>query len=161
MAVQLVRKTSSDMLFKVISVTDDAIDWDKTYADEGDIGERQARHLKEHDTAALVFKDGAQPTMFVFDHPNRVDTAQKLRQVYARATNGKADADLFTEVYQKAFKGTEEGLDGGDMAAAPRRGGDLTKDFLQMLLDADVFDELALAFLAAANKPSDKSDKKK
>lgn len=162
MAVKIQKKTESSQLLKLISVTDDAIDWSKSYADEdASDDDKKLRYAKEHDLQALVFADGAAPTLFVFEHPHRVDVGRKIRGLYTKSLTGQGvGVDLWTEIWDKAYLGTEEGLDGAPRDQPPRRDGRMTDAYFQALEDSGIFAELALAFLAVVGRDRSSPEKK-
>ncbi len=149
--------TGADMVYPWYDVdggTDDAIDWDASYEGEGLEGMRKkSRYRTEHDQAKLTYKEGARPTLFVFRHPRRVDSSRSLRKTFTSVLRGSGDKELFTEVWQENFIGTQEGHE-AVLLNAPRPGDEelLSDKYLQALEDAEVFDELAQAFVMVANK---------
>lgn len=159
MAVKLKKTTQADQLLKLISLTDTAIDWGKSYthvedSEDEDWQQRKVEHVVSPDLSKLSFKDGEAPTLFVFKHPRRVDVRRELRAAYAKQMQGKSQ-DIFSEVWELAFIGTEEGLDGVKLDTAPRRGGKLTTEYCQALEDAGVLPEMANALLNYARSSVD------
>lgn len=152
MAIKLQRKTNNTQLLKLVSVLDDAIDWEKTYGDESSLPRKRSRYLKEHKISDLVFAEGVQPTLFVFEHPCRVDVARKIRHLYTKQMTARDQSDIFTEVWDKSFLGTEEGLDGSAREEPARRDSHITDGYFQTLEDSGVFEELAAAVLEVANE---------
>lgn len=162
MAIKLERKTQSHQLLKLVSVDDDAIDWQATYPDDhGDAGtggemtdeERQrkrARYLARHDIRELVFAEGAQPTVFVFEHPSRIDVDRKLRRSWTELLKPGSKSDIWTDVWNETFLGIEEGIVDAPRQPPPRQGDALTAGFLQALADAGVFAELGQAVVDLA-----------
>ena len=171
MAIKLERKTPNAKQLKLVSVFDDAIDWDRSCLDEvpsivptdadgnpspgfqaDDKSMEEARnrrrlaYLKSHKLDTLVFLPDTTPTVFVFDHPHRVDVSSKVRVIQTALQ--KRDADIITDVWQGCFLGTEEGLDGAPLVMATRRDGRLTADIVQALEDQGVFEELGTAYMA-------------
>jgi hypothetical protein len=155
MAVKLERTTNANERLSLISVLDDAIDWDQTYPDELSVHRKQSRYEQSREIKDLVFKEDVQPTIFVFDHPNRLDVRRKIRSAFARQAKAADQSDLFTEVWEKAFVGTQEGLDSKEIEPAPRRNGQITDAYYQALEDADVFVELATVFVREFGKSAD------
>lgn len=147
MAVKLERKTPRDKLLKVVSSTDSAIDWEKSFpgAELTEKGKRD-EYDERHELDKLVFKDGDHPTVFVFDHPARADVCESLRGAFAAQASGRGGSDLYNAVFNDAFLGTQEGFD-GVMNKPLKRNGKLTPEYLQALLDAGVFEELATTFI--------------
>lgn len=164
MATEIKRTTDPKRLLKLVPMVDDAIDWELSYPDvvdpvEGDDGKpslteaRKIAHVQQCDLTQLRFIEGRVPTLFVFKHPHRVDVARELRQlVYqlpAAVKGGNAKPlDAIAETWQIAFIGTEEGLDGGALSEAPRRGSRLPDDYIQALTDSGVFEALGGAVLS-------------
>lgn len=153
MAIKVQKRTNNALLLKLVSVDDSAIDWEQSCLDGGDNeDDRRESYGKDHRISRLKFKEGEDsPTIFVFEHPNRVDVARKLRGLYTKQIAGNGDTDLFTEVWDRTFIGTEDGLDGAAMVCVPRRNGRITDDSFQALEDSGVFGELAGAYLQVAN----------
>jgi hypothetical protein len=120
---------------------------------------KKAKYQTEHDLTKLKFKDGDEPTLFVFHHPHRVDVAQRVRELAGdmRDTKKKTDRDMLTAVFNNFFAGIEEGFK-GERQAAPRVNGRLSVDYLQGLEDAEVFIELNAAFMRVATE--DRTSKK-
>lgn len=163
MAIKIEKRTASNRLLKVVSVRDDAIDWKRSFAEEPDADEdwKRAEYTRFHDTSKLVYLDDLKPTFFIFDHPARVDVSRKVRAVYSAAlATKKGSSDLFTEVFNVAFLGIEEGFD-AVMAQAPRREGVIGDVYMQGLEDSGVFEEVASVFIDALNRKNSEPDKKK
>lgn len=167
MAIELKKVTQANQTLKVIASSDTAIDWDAM--EDKEAPEGRAEHLPEltpteckkaaymdgHDTASLKFKDGDKPTLFIFKHPHRQDVATSMRSLYSKIynpmNNKNLGVELFKEVFDGAFIGTEDGFD-GPLSQVPRdKTRKISADYLQALNDADVFDELALSFIDCAN----------
>lgn len=156
MALKLERRTNSHQLLKLVAVADDAIDWALTYGpDGGSEADRRKRYEKSHDVRDLVFKDGTTPTVFVFEHPARVDVDRKVRRFWTDMLKPGSKADLWTDVWNELYLGKEEGLVDAPREEPPRQGGNLTESFLQLLVDADVFDELGQAVLDEARRKAE------
>ncbi len=157
MGVSLTRRTQSHQLLKLVSVTDDAIDWQATYPDmEGEEAKRK-RYEGDHDVASLKFLEGKTPTLFVFEHPARVDVDRKVRRSWTNLIKPNSNTDLWTDVWNDVYLGKEEGFLDAPREEPSRQGGKLTDNFLQSLLDAGVFDELGQALLNVAQQGA-KSD---
>ncbi len=157
MAIKLNKVTASNQLLKLVSVTDDAIDWDQSFPDISSIEKKKAHYHRTLRAQELVIKDGEQVTVFVFKHPKRVDVSKDIRNLYARMQNQVKNSDLLTEVWEKAFVGTQEGFaDESQLTQPPKVDGEISESYTQALLDAGVFGELAFLFLAAAT--TDMSD---
>lgn len=165
MGIEIKKVTSGDRLLKIISVLDDAIDWEKSFPDERDssIEEKQRVYERDHDLSQLVFLEDKKPTMFVFKHPLRVDVSRKIRNVYTlNLSRGSARSDMFTDIFHVSYLGTEEGIDGGILAEAPRRDSLITDAYMQGLEDSGVFEEIAQTVVAIINKkPTNNLNKKK
>lgn len=164
MAIKLEKKTVSDKLYKVVSVLDDAIDWDKSYPDDLDstVEEKKAMYRRYHELSKLVFLEDGKPTLFVFKHPSRVDISKKVRAVYTNQLSQAGNTqDLFTEIFNICFIGTEEGLDGGVLTEAERRGGVITNGYMQGMEDSGAFEEIAACLLNVINRGSNEDAKKK
>jgi hypothetical protein len=191
MAVKIEKTTDSKKLLKIISVTDSAIDWDMSYPDPEDLQDdeesndskditdlpefvevidvplekRKKDHFsKHHDESKLRFKEDDAPTLFVFQHPHRVDVARKMRELasemYTDAQKGrktKVDKDMFTSVFHNFYVGMEQGF-GGTLEKPNKINGRITDDTIQALEDAEVFIELNAAFMRVYNE--DRSKKK-
>jgi hypothetical protein len=176
MAIQIKKVTGSDKLLKIISVLDSAIDWDKSFSQGNDdytLEDKQKLYEKDHEISRLVFLTeidhvtgqtvDLKPTMFIFNHPLKVEISRKIRSVWsnnlARGVSGKSD--LFTDIFNVAYMGTEEGLDGGILELAPRRDGVITDAYMQGLEDSGVFEELSTAIISVINKKPSLDAKKK
>lgn len=191
MAVILQKTTDSKKLLKIISVTDSAIDWDASYPNPEDLQDdeedndskeitelpdfieanneplekRKKDHFsKHHDESKLKFKQDDAPTLFIFQHPHRVDVARKMRELasemYADSQKGKkskVDKDMFTAVFYNFYVGMEQGF-GGVLEKPNKINGRITDDTIQGLEDAEVFIELNAAFMRIYNE--DRSKKK-
>lgn len=152
MAIELKARTSSAQVLKVVSVLDNAIDWRESFAELGeDVDEKKERYLEEHNLEDLKFLPDGKPTLFVFKHPNRADVAKRVRQAYAKVIS-QEKSELFTEVFNTAFIGTEDGFDGAPLEQAERRDNKITERYYQMLMDAGVLEELARVFLKIVNQ---------
>lgn len=151
MGIKIEKTTNASLQLKLISVKDSAIDWAASYPDEAELAQKKAVYQNEYDLQKLVFVEGEKPTLFVFRHPKRVDVSRKIRGIFSQQINGQAQQDLFTEIWNTSFVGTEEGLDGGALVEADRRGNRITDNFFQALEDSGVFEELAAAFCRIAN----------
>ncbi len=164
MALKAGTKTPKDRLLKVISVLDTAIDWEKSYSEDRDLSEdgKQNSYLVTHDISQLVFLEGEKPTLCVFKHPARVEVSRKVRAAYTRhLSNMNGKSDLFTEIFNIAFLGKQEGLDSESIAEAPRRDGVITDDYMQEFEDCGAFEEIGAYLIAVINKKVDSEAKKK
>jgi hypothetical protein len=147
------RVTEARQLLKLVAMEDDAIDWKATYPDldiEGEdedamIEKKKKAYAKHHRIGDLVFKDDAKPTVFVFEHPARVDTDRKIRRAWTELLKPGNKSDLWTDVWNETYLGKEEGLDGAAREPPPRHDGAIATTYMQMLSDAGVFDELGQA----------------
>lgn len=158
MAVKLVKSTAKEQQLKLVSVRDDAIDWYATYPEMGpDVKSKKKRYEKERDVTVLRWEEGKKPTLFVFHHPKRAEIARRMRITYTRTLSDSAKAEIFTEIFNEAFIGTQEGFE-GKMDAAPRIDDKITEDYYQALEDAGVLTEIAGAFLAVVNRQGDDVD---
>lgn len=169
MAVKLQRVTDSHQLLKLVSVTDDAIDWAHTYPKLGKpedgqeidpqaIDMKKARYLETHAIGDLVFLDGVNPTVWIFEHPARVDVDRKVRIAWTECLKPGSKSDLWTSIWHDVYLGKEEALDGAPRDEPPRQGDRLTTAFMQLLVDAKVFDELGQAVLDIARRRISTSD---
>ncbi len=163
MGVKLKKQTERDLLLRIVLSVDSAIDWEKTYPEIMEHDDKVAEYKRTHDATKLVYIEGDQPSLFVFDHPKRVDVGRKIRGLYARQqVSSKEQIDLFTEIWDKAFLGIEEGHDSGPLVSPNRINGRITDEYFQSLEDSGVFSEAAFAFMQAADRSSDNAlDKKK
>ena len=155
MAIKLNRVTASNQLLKLVSVTDEGIDWDKSFPNIAGLEKKKAHYHKTLRAKELVAKDGEEITVFIFKHPKRVDVSKEIRGLYARMQNQVKETDLLTEVWEKAFVGTQEGFsDEAQLTCPPKIDGEITEEYIQALQDAKVFGEIALLFLSAATTDS-------
>lgn len=173
MSIKLVKTTSVDQVFNVVSVTDDAIDWEKTYPEIEAVEDKRIQYKETRDLMALAFKPNAAPTVFVFKHPNRADVNKNF-MIITRQSSGtmpsSEEVEMIEEVMNKNFISMKDGFDGQE-TVIPRRGNKITRDFMQSLLDTRddeegrLFDELAGVYMTAvfdAIKPTKgKSSQKK
>lgn len=165
MAIKIHAITQNKQLLKMVSVLDDAIDWEATYPDESSQPRKESRYKSERNVNDLTFKEGESPTVFVFEHPDRVDVARKVRGLYQRgisSAGSKDQNDIWTEVWDKTFLGTQEGFE-GKLEAPTRRGDHITDGYFQGVEDAGVFEEFAGAFLdiGGKNKAAERAAAKK
>lgn len=163
MGVKIVKTTDAKQKLKLISITDSAIDWDEMYLDQAfeTKQEKEDFYRKDYKIQDLKFLDGDTPTLFVFEHPKRQDIASRIRDFFAKQERGRNESDMHTEVFNAAYIGTEEGIDGA-VSPAPRRDGKITNDHLQALQDSNVFNELAQVVLTRMlTKTQTDDDKKK
>lgn len=152
MAVKLERKTQDKQLLKLVSVIDDAIDWDAMYPDETSDERKKVRYKDSYDIQELKFVEGKQPSLFVFQHPHRVEIARKIRHIVSAQIQGKVTSDMHTELWDIAYLGLQDGMDGAEREEPPRRDGHITDGFFQTLEDSGVFLELGTAFLSLAHR---------
>lgn len=155
MATKIQATTKRDAILELVPVCDDAIDTEKTDME---------KYGETHDLSLLVFKPDCRPTVFYFSHPKKIENKEKLNTVFMgiRGLGKEQDAGkLMRNVWNVGFLGTSEGF--GEMRVDPMRNdrGALNEEYIQALVDCNVFDELAGAFLAKMNEKTDSSELKK
>lgn len=156
MSIKLEARTNNRQLLKLVGIEDDAIDWDATYPDEGSLDAKRARYLRTHDIRELQWKEGCDPTVFVFEHPARVDVDRKVRHYWTQLLKPGAKNDLWIDVWNGLYLGLEEGLVNAPRQEPPRQGTELTQGFLQALLDEALLQELGQAVLDAAQQKAER-----
>lgn len=164
MAIELKKVTDKTQTVKIVSSKDAAIDWDATYPEIDDYDKKEEKYSKNHKTSELTFLENAKPTLFVFKHPKRAEIAREIRKIYSHSfrANKKNQDDVFTEIFQTTFLGTEEGFE-SKLDHVPKIDGLIPDDYFQALEDAEVFQELSLAYIDVINdtrgKKNDNSKK--
>lgn len=158
MALDISKKTDANKTLRIISVLDDAIDWEKSYGGPGiDVDEKKKQYADSHDASKLEFFAGTgttPPTVFVFKHPRRLDVFEKTQDILMSSAgmSGKKGSEraLMIDIINATFYGLAEGL-AGEVApyAKDKRG--FADDFFQGLIDAGVFQELGSVVLTEAN----------
>ena len=149
MATSIKPTTNPGEVLSIIPVVDDAIDWAASFPDLADEEMKRKRYSEDHDMSVLVFVQGSKPTIFQFAHPARADISTEVRKLYTRFGSGSGNApDLFREVFNLAYQGKREGLD-GEREPAPKHNGEIVTQYFQGIEDAGIFQELSLAFIEA------------
>lgn len=180
MAVKLEKVTDPNQMLKVVVSIDSAIDWDRSMPDfedtpedepeedddegmeeEGEdnslVARKQRAYRRDHDATKLVFKEGDEPTFFVFKHPRRAEVARKLRGLYGEMFSGgvgkkkKISNDMYSATFNAAYVGSHDGFEGA-MQEAQRIHGNITNQYWQMLEDAGVVEELGTAYFKELGK---------
>jgi hypothetical protein len=164
MAVPITRKTAADSRIRIVTVVDDAIDWEKSYPEIVDIAEKKDLYIFEHDLEKIVFLEDKKPTVFYFKDPRRVDVNKTFRkritQMQGLTKGASDDVDLLEDTYNICLVGYAEGLDSEPVDVPRTGGGKVSADFLQGLMDSSIFQELANTVIALMNKPVDSIEKK-
>jgi len=157
MSVKIERKTALDKLFKCISVTDSAINWEKSYSDlQLTDDKKKERYVKSHSLDSISFIAEDKPTVFVFKHPHRAEIKKEVRSLYTKISEDKKESiDLFSEVIHLAFLGTQDGLDGALVEVPRGLENKITDDYIQAIEDADILIEIAMALVKAGDNKKD------
>lgn len=170
MAISLVSQSVSDYV-KLISVSDSAIDWEKSYTDveiKEDETEEQAKaraHIDAFDCSKIAFKPDDLPTVFVFKNPRALENSRLISNVQlgvAGIANGKSKleaCDLWFRTFDLLLVGTATNMI-DDPTYIPRDKNTkmIEKGILQSLSSQGVVSELAGILLSIA---SDKKNVKK
>jgi len=164
--------TCGKLLEKIIliSVLDDSIDWDSSLFEEEYKNEeisltgteaKKAHYQKTYDISKLKFLDGKIPTCFIFKNPERYEIGSKLTDIFVRCSGVVTKKEpVISEIHEKlwslAFIGHVDAKPqdislAGDtltMLQKPFISGNLTSDFIQVMYQAGVLEELSNAVQA-------------
>jgi hypothetical protein len=163
MAIDISRKTAPDLVLRVVSVIDDAINWDLSYPELSSKEEKEEAYAQGHKIDDLVFYEGKEPTVFVFKHPRRLDVSRQLKILFTKMQGvaGKAiEVEVLEEAIQLTYVGHAEGLKAEVQEISRTESKRIPFDIIQGLLDAGVLNELASVVMSEAAKPAQTSEKK-
>jgi hypothetical protein len=175
MTFKLEKSTQAKARLRVVSVNDTGIDWEASYPeveateDQSALVRKRIVHQQVYDLSKVVAKEGEALMYFEFEHPRRVDMYRKMQaavtesqvQMNGLRQNGRGqNHDLFAAVLNATFIGHTENP--SEQAPAEERGkdGKLTLDFIQTLIDLDLYGELANVVLQFWNEAKPSSEKK-
>jgi hypothetical protein len=120
MAIKLVQETKIAEYVKLISVVDDAIDWDASYQnaekkeDETTEEAKKRAHVETRDYSQVVYLEGKEPTVFVFKNPKLLENSRSLSNIQmgvAGVGRVKNEAcDLWYRTFDVLCVGTAENM---------------------------------------------------
>jgi len=172
MAINLEKRTQATMTLRLVSAHDSAIDWANSYqgvsitTEEGETLEdaKKRTYREDYDTGRLAWAPGDTPTIFAFRHPRIAEVREqiqgKMMALHGIGGKGGDAGRMAREVWNATFLGTAQGI-GGEVVEVIKQKGRLSEDYVQMLLDAGVFDELSGAVLSEMNASNISGERQK
>jgi hypothetical protein len=152
MAISLKARVSRNEV-RLISVRDEAIDWEKMATGAGlSVPEAKTKYSNDRDPSFLAFKEGHLPTVFVFNDPRNATSHGKMQNLLigmSGLAEGKSQVDSNRVVWEELYVGSFDGIwDGSPSPVNRDKRGHLNDAYIQALIDAGVYMELALAIVA-------------
>lgn len=152
MAISLKSRVNKNEI-RLVSVRDSAIDWaSMAEANQMTIDEVKEEYKRDRKPDLLKFKDGEVPTVFCFSDPRSASEYDKMQNLMVRVSNlnndGKGAVESNRTIWEELYIGSFDAIWDGTPSPINRdKKGHLADAFLQSLIDAGIYGELAMAII--------------
>lgn len=152
MAIVLKSRVSKNEV-RLVSVRDTAIDWHAMKKEHNmSIEELRELYLAERKSDLLIFKEGEVPTVFCFADPRSAESYDVMQNLMIRMSaiaESKGSVESNRVIWDTLYIGHFDGIwEGTPVNITRDKKGHINDAFIQGLIDAKIYGELALAVVA-------------
>lgn len=153
MAISLKSRVNKNEI-RLVSVRDSAIDWaSMAEANQMTVEEVKEEYKRDRKPDLLKFKDGEVPTVFCFSDPRSASEYDKMQNLMVRVSNvnndGRGSVESNRTIWDELYIGSFDAIwEGSPTPVSRDKKGRLIDAFIQSLIDAGIYGELAMAIIS-------------